>query len=137
ITEDLGKEWDIATDMAIKLVPGGHPFHAVAEAAANAAIEGDVDPAQVASIVISGDQFKNWHGPVHPRDLIGAAHSVIYFVASAIADRGFGWQHATEEKMNDPMINALADLVTMDPNPAPLPDRFTHRHGGTVTITMK
>jgi len=136
ITQDLGKEWDIATDMAIKLVPGGHPFHAVAEAAANAATEGNVDPNQVASIVISGAQFRDWHGPTHPRDLIGAAHSVVYFVASAIADRGFGWQHATEEKMNDPVINALADKITMDPNPAPLPDRFTHRHGGTVIITM-
>ncbi|MEI7925129.1 MAG: MmgE/PrpD family protein [Chloroflexota bacterium] len=136
ITKDLGKSWDIVTDMAIKLVPGGHPFHAVAEAAANAAIEGNVDPAQVASIMISGAQFKDWHGPTHPRDLIGAAHSVVYFVASAIADRGFGWAHATEEKMNDPMINALADKISMDPNPAPLPDRFTHRHGGTVIITM-
>ena len=137
ITKDLGKSWDIVTDMAIKLVPGGHPFHAIAEAAANAATEGNVDPHEVASIVISGDQFKNWHGPAHPRDLIGAAHSVIYFVASAIADRGFGWAHATEAKMNDPVINALADKITMDPNPKPLPDRFTHRHGGTVTITMK
>ena len=136
ITKDLGQSWDIVTDMAIKLVPGGHPFHAVAEAAANAAIEGNVDPHQVASIVISGAQFKDWHGPTHPRDLIGAAHSVVYFVASAIADRGFGWAHATEEKMNDPVINALADKITMDPNPAPLPDRFTHRHGGTVIITM-
>jgi 2-methylcitrate dehydratase PrpD len=137
LTKDLGKEWDIVTDMAIKLVPGGHPFHAVAEAAANAAIEGNVDPSKVASIVISGAQFKDWHGPTHPRDLIGAAHSVIYFVASAIADRGFGWAHATEEKMNDPMINALADKISMDQNPAPLPDRFTHRHGGTVIITMQ
>ena len=137
ITKDLGKSWDIVTDMAIKLVPGGHPFHAVAEAAANAAIAGDVDPNEVASIQISGAQFKDWHGPAHPRDLIGAAHSVIYFVASAVADRGFGWAHATEAKMNDPVINALADKITMDPNPKPLPDRFTHRHGGTVTITMK
>ncbi len=137
ITKDLGQSWDIVTDMAIKLVPGGHPFHAIAEAAANAAIEGNVDPHEVASIMISGDQFKNWHGPTHPRDLIGAAHSVVYFVASAVADRGFGWAHATEEKMNDPVINALADKVIMDPNPAPLPDRFTHRHGGTVIITMK
>ncbi len=33
---DLGESWDIITDMAIKLVPGGHPYHALAEAAANA-----------------------------------------------------------------------------------------------------
>src|SRR5262245_10132696 len=25
VTKDLGQEWDITTDMAIKLVPGGHP----------------------------------------------------------------------------------------------------------------
>ena len=35
-----GRSWDIVTDMAIKLVPGGHPYHALAEAAANAAREG-------------------------------------------------------------------------------------------------
>ncbi len=28
IIRDLGRDWDIATDMAIKLVPGGHPYHA-------------------------------------------------------------------------------------------------------------
>jgi 2-methylcitrate dehydratase PrpD len=36
-TGGLGESWDICTDMAIKLVPGGHPYHAIAEAAANAA----------------------------------------------------------------------------------------------------
>src|SRR2546422_9259521 len=44
VTKDLGTSWDITTNMAIKLVPGGHPHHAAAEAAANAAIAGDVDP---------------------------------------------------------------------------------------------
>src|SRR5213593_1700818 len=28
VTKDLGQAWDITTDMAIKLVPGGHPHHA-------------------------------------------------------------------------------------------------------------
>src|SRR5579863_468735 len=37
VTEGLGAEWDILTHMAIKLVPGGHPYHAIAEAAAAAA----------------------------------------------------------------------------------------------------
>ena len=39
-TRDLGQSWDIVTDMAIKLVPGGHPYHALGEAAANAARDG-------------------------------------------------------------------------------------------------
>jgi len=33
----------IITDMAIKLIPGGHPYHALAEAAANAAREGNIN----------------------------------------------------------------------------------------------
>jgi hypothetical protein len=34
VTHDVGHEWDIITDMAIKLLPGGHPSHALAEATA-------------------------------------------------------------------------------------------------------
>ncbi len=41
-TRDLGASWDIVTDMAVKLVPGGHPYHALAEAAGNAAREGQI-----------------------------------------------------------------------------------------------
>src|SRR5207249_7910117 len=33
LTHDLGKEWDIVTHMAIKLVPGAHAFHPAVEAA--------------------------------------------------------------------------------------------------------
>jgi 2-methylcitrate dehydratase PrpD len=39
--------------------------------------------------------------------------------------------------MRDPTILALLDKVEIDPDPPPLPDRFPHRHGGTVTIVMK
>ena len=137
ITQNFGRSWDICTDMAIKLMPGAHPFHAVAEAAANAAIEGNVQPDDIQEIVISAAQMKDWMAPHHPTDLITAAHSVVYFVAAAIVDRGFTWIHITQEKMLDPIIAMLQDKVVFDPNPTPLPDRFTHRHGGTVTITLK
>jgi len=123
--------------MAIKLMPGGHPYHAIAEAAAEAAIAGDVDPAQVERIVLSAAQLRHLHGPTHPTDLIGAAHSVVYFAAASIADRGFRWEHINAEKMADPVIRRLLDKVEIDPDPPPLPDRFPHRHGGTVTIVMK
>ncbi len=137
VTAGLGDSWDIVTDMAIKLMPGGHPFHAIAEAAANAAIEGDVDPRQVEQIIISAAQMKDWGSKAHPRDLIGAAHSVVYFVAASVADRRFSWEHITEAKFADPVITDLQDKVVFDPDPAPLPDRFTHRHGGTVIIRMR
>jgi 2-methylcitrate dehydratase PrpD len=58
VTKDLGQAWDITTDMAIKLVPGGHPHHAAAEAAANAAIAGHVDPADVADIRLSSAKYR-------------------------------------------------------------------------------
>lgn len=137
ITKDFGASWDICTDMAIKLMPGAHPFHAVAEAAATAAIQGNVNPDDIQEIMISAAQMKDWMAPHHPTDLITAAHSVVYFVAAAIVDRGFTWKHITKEKMLDPVIAMLQDKVVFDPNPTPLPDRFTHRHGGTVIITLK
>ncbi len=137
VTANWGDSWDIVTDMAIKLMPGGHPFHAIAEAAAMAAIEGHVDAREVERITISAAQMRDWGAKSHPRDLIGAAHSVVYFVAACVADRRFGWEHMTEAKMTEPLITALQDKVVFDQNPPPLPDRFTHRHGGTVTITMR
>jgi 2-methylcitrate dehydratase PrpD len=39
-----------------------------------------------------------------------------------------------ESKMADPAIAALQDKIVFDPDPPPLPDRFPHRHGGTVII---
>ena len=137
VTARWGESWDIVTDMAIKLMPGGHPFHAIAEAAATAAIEGNVDPREVQTITISAAQLRDWGHHAHPRDLIAAAHSVVYFVAASVADRAFGWEHMTEAKMADPLITALQDKVVFDQHPTPLPDRFTHRHGGTVTITLR
>lgn len=143
ITHGLGESWDIVTDMAIKLMPGAHPFHATAEAAADAAEKarqghGHLQPADIERVVISAAvQWTNFKGDPHPRNLVDAAHSLVYFVAAAIVDGGFGWRHMDEAVMADPVIAALQDKVTFDPAPPPLPDRFPHRHGGTVTIHMK
>ena len=38
----LGADWDIVTDMALKLVPGGHPYHALGEAGATTLTRGGV-----------------------------------------------------------------------------------------------
>ena len=60
-TADLGASWDIVTDMAVKLVPGGHPYHALSEAAANAAREGNIAAEEVESITVSrpGDSARH------------------------------------------------------------------------------
>jgi 2-methylcitrate dehydratase PrpD len=137
VTRDLGTEWDIVTNMAIKLVPGGHPHHAAAEAAANAAIAADAQPADIESIMLSAPKYRTLSGPRHPTDLIGVAHSPAFIVAAAVADRGYGWIHATPEKVADPTIHALIDRLAVDPDPKPYPDRFPHHHGATVTIALK
>lgn len=138
VTRELGESWDIVTDMAIKLMPGAHPFHATAEAASDAARLGNVDPSDVDKIIISAAvQWTNFKGEPHPRSLVDAAHSLVYFVAAAIADGRFSWQHMDETKMADPAIAALQEKVSFHPSPPPLPDRFPHRHGGTVIIQMK
>ncbi|NYT78302.1 MmgE/PrpD family protein [Alcaligenaceae bacterium] len=138
ITLGLGEDWDIITDMAIKLMPGAHPFHATAEAAADAARAGKVKPNEIDRVTISAAvQFTNFKGEPHPRNLVDAAHSLVYFVAASIVDGEFSWDALTVEKMTDPVIGRLQDKVVFDPSPAPLPDRFPHRHGGSVTIVLK
>jgi 2-methylcitrate dehydratase PrpD len=132
ITRDLGKDWDIVTDMAVKLVPGGHTHHALAEAAANAAREGNIAPDDVVSITLSRPGVTALSGPRHPTNLIDMAHSPAYFMAAAVADRSFGWQHATPEKIGDPVIHRLIDKVRVGPQPAE--NAAAYRQGGTVTI---
>src|SRR5207248_6222176 len=89
VTRDLGQSWDIITDMAVKLVPGGHPYHALAEAAAIAAMEGNIAAQDIESITVSRPGFTALTGPLHPTDLIGMAHSPAYFLAAGAADRDF------------------------------------------------
>src|SRR5262249_8822541 len=113
----LGESWDIVTDMAVKLVPGGHPYHALAEAAANAARQGDIDPARVESISVPRPAMTALTGPLHPADLIDMAHSPAYFLAAGVADRSFGWANATPQKIADPRIHRLIDKVRVGPSP--------------------
>jgi 2-methylcitrate dehydratase PrpD len=134
-TADLGASWDIVTDMAVKLVPGGHPYHALAEAAANAAREGQVAAAEVESITVSRPGMTALTGPLHPADLIDMAHSPAYFTAAGAADYGFSWEHATPAKIADPAIHGLIDKVRVGPPPAEHAERY--RQGATVTIRTR
>jgi 2-methylcitrate dehydratase PrpD len=132
VTRDLGQSWDIITDMAVKLVPGGHPYHALAEAAANAATEGKIAPQDIESITVSRPGFTTLTGPLHPTDLIGMAHSPAYFLAAGAADHDFSWVHATAAKIADPVIHRLIDKVRVGPPPTGNTERY--RQGATVTI---
>jgi 2-methylcitrate dehydratase PrpD len=131
-TRDLGASWDIVTDMAVKLVPGGHPYHAFAEAAANAARDGDIKAQEVESITVARPGVTALTGPLHPTDLIDMAHSPAYFTAAGVADRAFGWAHAMPEKIKDPVIHTLIDKVRVGSPPTEHAERY--RQGATVTI---
>jgi 2-methylcitrate dehydratase PrpD len=135
VTRDLGQTWDIITDMAIKLVPGGHPYHALAEAAANAARVGHVAPADVETITLSRPGVTALTGPLHPADLIDMAHSPAYFLAAGVADRDFSWVHASAAKITDPIIHQLIDKVRVGPPPTTHVEQY--RQGATVTIQTK
>ena len=132
VTADFGKSWDIVTDMAVKLVPGGHPYHALGEAAANAAREGNIRADEVAQIVVSRPGMTALTEPLHPNDLIGMAHSPAYFTAAGAADHAFSWVHASPAKIADPVIHRLIDKVVIVAPPGD-PDR-RYRQGATVTV---
>jgi 2-methylcitrate dehydratase PrpD len=135
VTRALGQTWDIITDMAIKLVPGGHPHHALAEAAANAAKAGGIAPHDVESITLSRPGVTALAGPLHPTDLIGMAHSPAYFLAAGVADHDFSWVHATEAKITHPVIHQLIDKVRVGAPPTDHVEQY--RQGATVTIRTK
>jgi 2-methylcitrate dehydratase PrpD len=146
VTRDLGERWNFVDYMALKLIPGAHPFHVFAEAATAAMLDNDIDVDAVARVIISGEQLtgvqmKEWIDIRHPRNLSDAAHSVVYFVAAAVADAksgGFTWEHMDAAKMSDSRIARLQDLVEVDPHPRPLTDpRFVHLDGGRVSIVTK
>ena len=135
VTSGLGYEWDIITDMAIKLVPGGHPSHSLAEASANAAKAGNLTPDEVETITLSRPGVTTLTGPIHPSNLIDMAHSPAYFLAAGVAEHGFSWANATEAKILDPVIHQLIDKVQIGPEPTQQVEQY--KQGATVTIKTK
>ncbi len=135
LTRDFGKEWDIVTHMAIKLVPGAHAFHPAVEAAVNAARQSGVPPEDVVRILVSGPQIRTIARGRPPRDLVEAIHSLHYFLASAVADKDFSWVHATPEKIHNPAVARLIGLIEADPSPPPV--HYDWSWGGTVTIVTR
>jgi len=131
----LGESWDIVTDMAVKLVPGGHPYHALAEAAANAARDANIAADEIESITVSRPGMTALTPPLHPVDLIGMAHSPAYFTAAGAADHRFSWVHCTPEKIADPVIHRLIDKVRVGPEPTESVERY--RQGATATIRTR
>jgi len=60
------------------------------------------------------------------------AHIPHYFAAAGVADKHFGWEHCTPEKIADRAIHRLIDKITVGPPPTEHFER--HRQGATVAI---
>jgi 2-methylcitrate dehydratase PrpD len=135
LTRDFGKQWDIVTHMAIKLVPGAHAFHPSVEAAVNAARQSGAPPEDVTRILVSGPQIRTLGRGRPPADLIEAIHSLHYFLASAVADKDFSWVHATPAKIHNPAVARLIGLIEADPSPPSV--HYDWSWGGTVTIVTR
>lgn len=135
VTQGLGERWSILVDMGIKLVPGGHPNHSVAEAAADAARKGDVQPDDVEEVTIGRPGYQGFANPHLPTDLIGIAHSAMYFAAAGVVDRDYSWAHAFEEKINNLAIRKMLGKVRMVAPPTENLDKY--KAGAVVTIRMK
>jgi 2-methylcitrate dehydratase PrpD len=136
VTRDLGPDWDIVKYLAVKLVPGAHALHSSAEAAINAARQGNVQPEEVAKILVSGPSKTSvTYDTRPPKDMVEAIHSLAYFVATGVADRDFSWVHVTPEKIHNPVVARLIGLVEADPAPPSI--HYDWNWGGTVTIVTK
>ena len=99
---------------------------------------GDVQPDDVERIVVAGPRFRpqNAGWSAHPRDLAATIHSLPYYMAAGVADREFTWDHVSEEKVRRPVIDALQERVSIDPEPQGLPP-LKWTWGGRVTIHTK
>ena len=131
----FGQSWDIVTDMAVKLAPGAHAYHALADAAAAAARKSGLQPAGIARIIVSRPGMTTLTDPLHPQDLVGMAHSPAYFIAAGAADQTFTWAHAGLDKIRDRVIHSLIDKIEV--GPAPVSDAGLFRRGARVTIVAQ
>ncbi|MBI2165082.1 MAG: MmgE/PrpD family protein [Chloroflexi bacterium] len=136
ITRSLGEDWDIVTDMALKLIPGVHGMHALVEAAILAAKAGNVMPKEVERITVAGSPFlKTVYAHLHPQDFPGMIHSLSFYMALCVAEKEFAWDSISLRKLNDPVLRSLQEKVRLELVPGRTAADYPR--GGTVTITTK
>jgi 2-methylcitrate dehydratase PrpD len=129
----LGGPWDIERFLAIKLVPGAHALHSSLEAAIQASTRANVPAGDIARIIHSGPvKTSITYQTAMPVDMVEAIHSLPYFLATGVADRGFDWSHLTPEKMHRPHVARLVGLTEYEP--VPEATRYEWNWGGTVTV---
>jgi len=133
--EIAGGDYEISRYLAIKLVPGAHALHCAVEAAVNAAKAMPGPPEDVAKILVAGPQSELASSRGAPKSVAEAIHSLPYYLASAVADRGFSWANADPKMFGRPALTRLMGLVDKDPDPTPI--RYEWNWSARVTIVTK
>jgi 2-methylcitrate dehydratase PrpD len=134
LTRATGDDYQIARYLAIKLYPGAHALHPAVEAAINAARESHVPAEDIAKILVAGPQSA-LAAPKPPKDTIEAIHSLSYFIAAAVADKGFSWADISPANFQRPVILRLMHLIERDATPSRI--RYDWAWGATVTIVTR
>lgn len=131
----IAGNYQIGEFLAIKLLPGAHALHCAVEAAVEAAKRMPGSSDDVTKILVFGPQSELASASRAPKNKDEAIHSLPYYLASAVADRNFGWAHADPKMIDRPGIARLLALVEQDPSPAPV--TYEWSWGATVTLVTK
>jgi 2-methylcitrate dehydratase PrpD len=89
----------------------------------------------VVRILIAGRNRRSITGSRRPQDYSAGITSLPYFIAAAVNDGDFSWVHAAPDKMFDPALYALMDMVEVDPDPPAV--EYAWDWGGTVTLVTR
>ncbi len=128
-------DFQISRYLAIKLLPGAHALHGAVEAAIQTSKMIPGSPNDVVKILVAGPQSGLAASSRAPKEVIEAIHSLPYYLASAVADRDFGWSNTDPKMIQRPEIARLITLVDQDPNPPSV--RYEWPWGATITLVTK
>lgn len=122
LTTGLGAEWHIL-DASTKQYCACYATHGHVQAAVDLAKRVDLDPDDIASIRIVTNSRTLWHtGDPDTRRRVSnketADHSSYYVTAMALLERALGPTHYAAERYDDPRVQRLMDVITIDADDA-------------------
>lgn len=135
LEREIAGDYQISRYLAVKLIPGAHALQCAVEAAINAMKEMSGSPDDVVKILVAGPQGDLASSARAPKTVVQAIHSLPFYLASAVADRGFTWTSADPKTIERPEIARLIGLVDKDPDPSPV--HYEWNWSATVTIVAK
>jgi len=118
LTDRLGQKFE-NEDVSLKPYPCGVVNHTAIEAAMTLATKYDIQPADVAKIMVyTGAGSYVLCQPLeekrHPQNAVGTQFSIPWSVATAIAKRRASVEDYTDQATRDPIVNSLASKLDVE-----------------------